>query len=277
MSLVVRTNMAAIRQLNQFNASQDRLANSVEKIASGLRIRESADDAAGLGLASPMQTKNVSLRQSMRNINDGVSLLQTAEGTLNEIGNILARMRELSVQSSNGTYSDSDRSLVNTEFVQMRNEIRRIASNAVYNGVSLLAGTGSGSINIQAGIFQGSDNQIKISREAISASQGVLAISTLTVETRGNAQHTIDRLDTAIESVLSSRTSLGSIQNTLESAINEASSYSEKLSASYSQIMDLDYAEESSNVTRYQIMQQTGIASFGQAKDLTDSVVNLLG
>lgn len=276
MALTVRTNLAALRSINQLNKSQTALTNSLEKISSGLRVNKAADDAAGLAVAKRMNADNVSLRQAMRNANDGISLVQTAEGTLNEIGNVLTRMRELSIQSSNGTYSGSDRALIDQEFTTLKSEIKRIASNSTFNGISLLAGN-TGFITLQIGIDNGVSNKIGISLGAIGASLGSLAISSLSVSTVSVANAAITALDSAINSVSSKRSSLGATQNRLESALQEASTYSENLSASQSQIMDLDYATESASMTRYQIMQQAGVAALGQAKAITQSVVSLLG
>ena len=276
MALTVRTNLAALRSINQLNKSQTALTNSLEKISSGLRVNKAADDAAGLAVAKRMNADNVSLRQAMRNANDGISLVQTAEGTLNEIGNVLTRMRELSIQSSNGTYTGSDRALIDQEFTTLKSEIKRIASNSTFNGISLLAGN-TGFITLQIGIDNGVSNKIGISLGAIGASLGSLAISALSVSTVSVANAAITALDSAINSVSAKRSSLGATQNRLESALQEASTYSENLSASQSQIMDLDYATESASMTRYQIMQQAGVAALGQAKAITQSVVSLLG
>jgi len=276
MALTVRTNIAALRSINQLNKTQASLTGSLEKISSGLRVRRAADDSAGLAVASRMSSDNVSLRQSMRNANDGVSLVQTAEGTLSEIGNILSRMRELSVQSSNGTYTASDRALIDKEFSLMKNEIRRVASNSTFNGISLLAGK-TGSITLQIGIDNNATNKISIQMSAISASQGALAVSQLSVANNTSALAAIASIDSAINTVNTARAELGSTQNRLEAALSEATNYSENLAGSYSQIMDLDYATESATMTRYQIMQQAGVAALGQAKSIPQSVISLLG
>ena len=276
MALTVRTNIAALRSINQLNNTQSTLSGSLEKISSGLRIRRAGDDAAGLAVSSRMNADNVSLRQAMRNANDGVSLVQTAEGTLNEIGNILTRMRELSVQASNGTYTTSDRQLIDKEFVLMKNEIARIASNSTFNGISLLAGK-TGSLTLQIGIDNIGNDKLSIQMSAISASAGALKITTLSVSTNTAALSAISSIDAAINTVNTARAELGATQNRLESALSEASTYSENLSASYSQIMDLDYASESATMTRYQIMQQAGVAALGQAKAIPQSVLSLLG
>ena len=276
MALTVRTNVAALRSINQLNKTQSSLSGSLEKISSGLRVRRAADDSAGLAVATRMSSDNTSLRQAMRNANDGISLVQTAEGTLNEIGSLLTRMRELSVQSNNGTYTASDRALIDQEFTALKGEIKRIASNSTFNGISLLAGN-TGFITLQVGIDNGVSNKIGISLGAIGASLGALSISALSVSTTAGAGAALTAIDTAINSISSKRSSLGATQNRLESALSEAGTYSENLSASQSQIMDLDYATESATMTRYQIMQQAGVAALGQAKAIPQSVISLLG
>jgi len=276
MALTVRTNVAALRSINQLNKTQSSLSGSLEKISSGLRVRRAADDSAGLAVASRMSSDNTSLRQAMRNANDGISLVQTAEGTLNEIGSLLTRMRELSVQSNNGTYTASDRALIDQEFTALKGEIKRIASNSTFNGISLLAGN-TGFITLQVGIDNGVSNKIGISLGAIGASLGALSISALSVSTTAGAGAALTAIDSAINSISSKRSSLGATQNRLESALSEAGTYSENLSASQSQIMDLDYATESATMTRYQIMQQAGVAALGQAKAIPQSVISLLG
>ena len=282
MSLRVRTNIASIRSFNSLNRTQKSLTNSLERISSGLRVNRAADDAAGLAVASRMNADNVSLRQAMRNANDGISLVQTAEGTLNQIGNILSRMRELSIQSANGTYSDGDRLLINTEFSQLASELNRIASISNFNGINLLRAS-SGAVNsvltLQIGIDNVNDDRISLRLTTLAATGSALGLATVMqngISSQLTAQGALDLIDTAIQNVNVRRATLGATQNRLESALSEASTYSENLSASYSQIMDVDYAEESANMTRLQIMQQAGVAALGQAKTISQSVVSLL-
>ena len=282
MSLRVRTNIASIRSFNSLNRTQKSLTNSLERISSGLRVNRAADDAAGLAVASRMNADNVSLRQAMRNANDGISLVQTAEGTLNQIGNILSRMRELSIQSANGTYSDGDRLLINTEFAQLASELNRIASISNFNGINLLRAS-SGAVNsvltLQIGIDNVNDDRISLRLTTLAATGAALGLATVMqngISSQLTAQGALDLIDTAIQNVNVRRATLGATQNRLESALSEASTYSENLSASYSQIMDVDYAEESANMTRLQIMQQAGVAALGQAKTISQSVVSLL-
>jgi flagellin len=279
MALTVRTNLAAIRSSNRLNATQNSLSSSLERISSGLRVNRAADDAAGMSVATRMSSDNTSLKQAIRNANDGISMIQTAEGGLNEIYNILVRMRELSVQASNETYNSSDRALINTEFGQLTEEIQRIASIANFNRQDILSATTN--FTLQIGIFNNSDNQLNIGLSTIAATFGALSLNTNNVAASGittlaRAAGAITVIDSALNAVNTRRSRLGSFQNRLENALNEATNYSENLSSSASQILDVDYAEESSNMTRYQIMQQAGVAALGQAKAIPQSVVSLL-
>ena len=278
MALSVRTNTASLRAIGHLNYTQNHLSNSLERISSGLRVNRAADDTAGLAVASRMESDNTSLNQAIRNANDGISLVQTAEGGLNEIHSILVRMRELSVQASSQTYSSSDRSLINTEFGQLASELNRIASVANFNRQDLL-NSSTTNFQLQVGIQNNADNRIVINLANLAATGGALSLDTLFgsgITTLSNAQSAVSTIDAAIDEISERRSTLGSLQNRLENAVNEASNYSENLSASSSQILDVDYAQESSDMTRYQIMQQAGVAALGQAKAITQSVISLL-
>ena len=279
MALTVRTNMAAIGAINNLNRTQGSLTNSLSKISSGLRINRSADDAAGLSVATRMNSDNTSLKQAMRNTNDGISMVQTAEGGLSELHNILVRMRELSVQASNDTYSSDDRTMISTEMGQLKEEFERIASTANFNRQDILNGTNT-SFDIQVGIHDNADNRIAINLASLNSTMGAVGLTFTGGVTGsgsvGNAQANISTIDAALSNVATRRSRLGAIQNRLESALSEATSYSENLSAAQSQIMDVDYASESANMTRYQIQQQAGVAALAQAKAIPQSILSLL-
>ena len=279
MALTVRTNMAAIGAINNLNRTQGSLTNSLSKISSGLRINNAADDAAGLSVATRMNSDNTSLKQAMRNTNDGISMVQTAEGGLSELHNILVRMRELSVQASNDTYSSDDRTMISTEMGQLKEEFERIASTANFNRQDILNGTNT-SFDIQVGIHDNTDNRIAINLASLNSTMGAVGLTFTGGVTGsgsvGNAQTNISTIDAALSAVATRRSRLGAIQNRLESALSEATSYSENLSSAQSQIMDVDYASESANMTRYQIQQQAGVAALAQAKAIPQSILSLL-
>tara|TARA_B110000037_G_C17044665_1_gene475163 strand:- start:490 stop:1341 length:852 start_codon:yes stop_codon:yes gene_type:complete len=282
MSMTVRTNMAALSSINSLNKSQSSLSSSLEKISSGLRINRAADDAAGLGVATRMETDNTSLKQAMRNTNDGISLVQTAEGSIEQLSNILIRFRELSVQASNETYTSTDRTMIGEEMDQLKNEYQRITTLANFNDQKLL--NGSGTLSIQVGIDGSANDRISINMSDLSTSLGALtSVTTVfatvtagTASTAAVATTNLAQLDSAINSLSTRRAKLGSIQNRFENALSEASTYSQNLSAAQSNILDVDYASESANMTRYQIQSQAGVAALAQAKAIPQSIISLL-
>ena len=279
MSLVLRTNMAAIRSITNLNKTQKSLSSSVNKISSGLRVNRAADDAAGLSVANRMNSDLTSLKQAMRNTNDGISMIQTAEGGLSELHNILVRMRELSVQASNETYGSTDRAMITTEMTQLKNEYVRIASTANFNRVNILSATDT-AFNIQVGIHDNADNRININLNSLNATMGSVGLTFSSgVVSAGNltaAQDNVSTIDAALSQIATRRARIGAIQNRLEYALSEATNYSENLSSSQSQILDVDYASESANMTRFQIQQQAGVAALAQAKAISQSITSLL-
>jgi flagellin len=282
MAMSIRTNLAAISSINSLSNTQKSLSSSLEKISSGLRINRAADDAAGLGVATRMETDNTSLKQAMRNTNDGISLVQTAEGSIEQLTNILIRFRELSVQASNDTYTATDREMIGTEMAQLQNEYQRITTLANFNEQSLLNGTGN--LSIQVGIDGATDNAIAINMSDLSTTLGAItSLSTVfqtvagsTASTSAVATANLAELDTAINALSSRRATLGSLQNRFENALAESATYSQNLSAAQSQILDVDYASESANMTRYQIQSQAGVAALAQAKAIPQSIISLL-
>ena len=280
MAMTVRTNISAIMATNQLNRTQGNLSSSLGKISSGLRINRAADDAAGQAVAMRMNSDNTSLKQAMRNTNDGISMVQTAEGGLSELHNILVRMRELSVQASNETYNATDRSMIATEMGQLKSEYVRIASTANFNRVSILKGTDT-AFNIQVGIKDNADNRININLASLNATMGAVALTfagagVTASGSLGNAQTNVSTIDVALTAIATRRARMGAIQNRLESALANAANYSENLSAAKSRIMDVDYASESANMTRFQIQQQAGVAALSQAKAISQSIISLL-
>jgi flagellin len=255
----------------------------LEKISSGLRINRAGDDAAGLGVATRMETDNVSLKQAMRNTNDGISLVQTAEGSIEQLTNILIRFRELSVQASNETYTATDRGMIGTEMTALRDEYKRITTLANFNEQSLL--NNASTLSIQVGIDSGSNNRIDIVMSDLATSLGSTDFTALSssifaalsdATKAATAAANLAVLDTAINNLSDRRATLGSLQNRFENALAEASTYSTNLAASQSQILDVDYASESANMTRYQIQSQAGVAALAQAKAIPQSIISLL-
>lgn len=282
MGMSIRTNIAAISSINSLSGTQKSLSSSLEKISSGLRINRAADDAAGLGVANRMEADNTSLKQAMRNTNDGISLVQTAEGSIEQLTNILIRFRELSVQAANETYTTTDRGMIGTEMNQLKNEYQRITTLANFNEQSLL--NGSGTLNIQVGIDGTSNDAISINMTNLATTLGAIAslatvfttVTSSTASTAAVATANLANLDNAINALSTRRATLGSLQNRFENALAEQSTYSQNLSAAQSQILDVDYASESANMTRYQIQSQAGVAALAQAKAIPQSIISLL-
>ncbi|MEE2941347.1 MAG: flagellin [Planctomycetota bacterium] len=274
MGLRVNTNIASLNaQRNLFNSSSA-LSGNFARLASGLRIASAADDAAGLGISERMRADIRSYSVASRNAQDGVSLVQTAEGALSEVNDILGRMRELSMQSANGTLSNTDRATLDTEFQQLISEIDRISSTTEFNGVALLDGT-STSIAIQIGIDGGANDVINVSGTDVSAS--TLAIGSSSISTLSAATGVLSTIDTAINAVSSARGTLGAQQNRLESTLRSLANVRETTSAAESRIRDVDVAMETADLTRNSILQQASTAILSQANAQPQLALSLLG
>ena len=276
MALTIKTNVSALQAMKTLQKTQLNLNSSIQKVSSGSRINKSADDISGLTVSSRLRTDNQSLKQAMKNTNLGISVIQTAEGSLNEVYNILTRMRELAVQASNDTYNSTDRSHMQIEFNQLRREISNISSHTNFNRIAIL--NSSDTMKFQIGIHNQSNNQFELALSTISATLGSLGISqaSANITTLSTSQKSITTIDTALSSINDKRARLGAYQNRLESALNTASTYSQNLSATISSISDVDYATETAEMTKFQIMQQSGVAALSQAKSLPQSVLSLL-
>ena len=279
MALTVNTNMAAMAAANTLNNTQGALSNTLARVSSGLRVTKAADDAAGQAVATNLSTQARSGKQAIRNANDGISVIQTAESASKEVISILDRMRELAVQSSSETLEDGERSYINSEFEQLSNEVERIAQSTEFNDIALSDGVTS-QLSVQVGVDASSNSRVSIDLGDLTASSlgvhtgsGAAAVD---LSAATSAQSAITTIDAAIDSVNSIRASYGATQNRLESSINNMSNYVESLSAAASQIQDADYAHETAEMTRLQVMQQAGVAALGQARGMNQSVLSLL-
>jgi flagellin len=273
--MTVRTNVASMKASGQLGKTQLGLSRTLERISSGYRINRAADDAAGLGVATALETDAISQQQGIRNANDGISIIQTAESATNEVTDILQRMRELAVQSASETLADEERSYISDEFVQLQSEIARISAVTEFNGVQLNNGTVS-SIDVQVGIQNNSASRIAITLGDLTTTFLAVGTASIDVNDVTAARNTLDSLDTALTSVNRFRSLLGAAQNRLDSAINNAMIYTEALSAAESQIRDADFAVETSELTKLQILQQSGVAALAQAKNVNQSDISLL-
>jgi len=274
MGLRVNTNVASMNaQRNLFNSSTA-LSGNFARLSSGLRISSAADDAAGLGISERMRADIRSFSVASRNAQDGVSLVQTAEGALSEVSDILGRMRELSMQSANGTLNAGDRSTLDAEFQQLVSEIDRIANGTEFNGVSLLDGTTT-SIGIQVGIGGTTNDVINVS--GADATAATLGLGSASISTSSDASSMLATLDTAINSVNSSRGTLGAQQNRLESTLRSLANVRENTSAAESRIRDVDVAFETADLTRNSILQQAATSVLAQANAQPQLALSLLG
>jgi flagellin len=267
MSLRIQTNIAAFDAERNLTGTSMRLQQSMARLSSGYRINTAADDAAGLAISEKLRAQIGGLAQANSNAQDGISLVQTAEGQMNEVHSMLQRVRDLAVQYKNGTLSTDDRTAIQSEVNQLGSEIERIGESAAFNGISLLAN--SGSITFQIGANDGD----AISVSTISLGQAVSS-SVFSLSTTGSTD--ISQIDDAINKVSAQRADFGAVQNRLEHTINNLSTYQENLTASESQIRDVDMASEMVEFTKDQILQQAGTSMLSQANQLPNSVLSLL-
>jgi len=272
MALTINTNVASLNAQRNLGTSQGALNKSMQRLSSGLRINSAKDDAAGLGISDRMTSQIRGLNQAVRNANDGISLAQTAEGALQEGTNILQRMRELAIQSANDTNSTDDRNSLNAEVGQLISELDRIAGNTTFNGRGLLNGSTNAAL-FHVGAEAGQTISITIG----SANATALGVNAVTVSTQVGANATISTVDAAIMDIDNMRGELGAVQNRFESTIANLSNVSENLSAARSRILDADIAQETSNMTKYNILQQAGVSILAQANQQPQLALSLLG
>ncbi len=282
MAVRIFNNIASLNAQRLLGINNDRLAQSVERVASGIRINRGADDAAGLAISEAIRSDIRALRQAIRNANDGISLINVAEGALNEQSGILIRLRELSSQAATGTVGNTERATIELEFNALRSEIDRIANTTEFNGQKLVDGSlASGATNqilIQIGIDSSANSRINLNTEvdltAITASS--LAIDVLSVSTADAALTALDSINSAIATVTAGRGKVGAVQNRLVRSIANLGVTVENLTAAESSIRDADIAEEIALLTRNQILVQAATNMVGQANLIPQSVLQLL-
>ena len=264
MSLRINSNVDAIAAHRHLSATSDAISESMERLSSGLRINKAADDAAGLGISEKMRSQIRGLAQAQRNIQDGVSMVQTAEGNLDEVHSILQRVRELAVQYRNGSLSAAGKGAIQSEVDQLSQEITRIGNSAVFNGVSLLSGTSS--VTFQVGANDNETIAISFSNLATAVGSAYSNMATASLAA----------IDAAVDAVSAMRSGLGAVQNRLEHALSVTGVYQENLTSAESRIRDVDMAEEMVTLTKNQILQQAGTAMLAQANQAPQSVLSLL-
>jgi len=273
MGLRINTNVASLTAQRNLSNSTTALNRSLARLSSGLRITRASDDAAGLAISERFRADVRSLQQAQRNGLDGISLLQIAEGALNETSGILVRMRELAIQSANDTLGAGERTVLNNEFTDLVAEIDRIANVTEFNGVSLLDGTAP-TVTFQVGIDNTANDQIAVA--GVDGTAAGVGVAALAIDSLANAQAALGGLDLAIDDVTSLRGGFGTAQNRLESTIRSIAVAVENTQAAESRIRDVDVASETAILTRNQVLQQAGISVLAQANVSTQSALSLL-
>lgn len=276
MGMRVSTNIAAINAQRNLNTSQAAMKDSFAKLSSGSRINKAADDAAGLAISENLKAQIRSARQANRNANDGISMVQVAEGGLNEIGNIVTRLRELGIQAASDTIGDTERSFINKEVEQLKSEAQRIASVTTWGSTKLLDGS-TPNFEFQVGIFNnGFEDRISFEAGQNEATLSSLGIDGLDYTQKEGAQEALEQLDSAQTRVNEMRSNLGALQNRLQSTSNNLLISEENLSAANSRIRDTDVAEASAELTRNNILLQAGAATLAQANQMNSVALSLI-
>jgi len=277
MGLRINTNIQALAAQRSLGINRQAQEQSLERLSSGSRINRAGDDAAGLAISEQIRANTRSLAQAGRNANDGISLVQVAEGGTNEISNMLVRMRELSIQASSDTISDLERGFINKEIQALKGETDRIAHNTEFNGTKLLNGSAD-KLDIQVGIKNNpTEDRLVFDAQAQNVTTEALGIADVSTKTKADAQNNLEKLDTALTNLNSNRSALGAVQNRLQSTINNINIYHENLEAARSRIKDTDMATETSELTRNNILSQAGISVLGQANQNPQMALKLLG
>jgi flagellin len=282
----INTNLVSLNAQRNLSTSQSQLSTSMQRLSSGLRVNSAKDDAAGLAIAERMNTQVRGMNVAMRNANDGISMAQVGEGALGKVSDLFQRMRELAVQSANGTNDDADRLSLNEEFVQLAQEATRTLGGTQFNGRAILATTGTNTFQI------GANNDSTIDRLTMDnfnwaastnitnvLGTGVISgteVPTLQITDIADAQNVITAIDDAVDAVNSQRAEFGAVQNRFENVVSNLMVAAENQSAARSRIMDADYAAETANLSRAQILQQAGNAMVAQANQLPQQVLSLL-
>lgn len=277
MGLRIATNIASESVQQNLKKASNSADESLSKLSSGKRIVKSADDAAGLAIAKNLEAQTKGLRQASRNASNGISLVQTAEGGLNESTQILTRLRELTIQASSDTVGETERGFLDKEYQQLLQEADRIAQSTTFNGTNLINGEGEGEMEFQVGAYGGEINRISYDSSETNASIDNLGVSGSSIASKDDARGAIEGIDEAIEKVNGYRATLGSVQSRLQSAISNLEIQSVNQEAARSVIEDVDVAYESSKLAASNIVKQAGVSTLAQANGLPNSALRLLG
>jgi flagellin len=275
MAMVIQTNISSMESQKNLLVNQAALTKSFNRLSSGFRINSAADDAAGLGISESMKSQIRSYTVAERNANDGISMAQTAEGALGEMHNVLGRMRELAMQSANGSMTSQDRGYVQTEFALLQSEMARIQDSAKFNGKQLVSPSAS-IITFQVGLDNTASDQIAVTFGGLSLS-GILTSAAVSGATTSQALAALSVIDTAISSVSTARSNFGAIMNRLEVSTSNIQTMRLNIAAANSRIRDVDVAEETARMSKNQVLSQAGISILAQANQLPQLASQLLG
>lgn len=277
MGLRINTNISSIAAQRALGVTKNNLDNNFRKLSTGERITRSADDAAGLAISEKLKAHIRGLRQAKRNSEDGISLIQTAEGGLNEVSSIIIRLRELAVQAASDTVGETERGFSDIEFQNLKDEIQRISKGSEFNGRKLLDGSG-GLVEIQVGIHNDPTNdRIKYDSTEIDSTLESLGITGETIANKEGAQLTLTKLDNALVRINGVRANLGALQNRLQSTSNNIAVTEENFSAANSRIRDVDVASETAEMAKNNILAQAGVSVLAQANQSTSAALKLIG
>jgi len=271
MPLRITNNVSSLNAQRNINKSQIGLTKSLERLSSGFRINKAGDDAAGLAISEKLRSNIRALNQASRNASDGISMIQTAEGAMDEIAVMLVRMKELSEQAATGTVGDTERGYLNQEYTALRSEITRIADATKFNDTSLLDGTLD--VDVQIGLSDGANDTLNVAVSDVDAN--ALSI-TSSISSVANAQSALTAATNSIDAIASRRADLGALQNRLESIVNNIDTVVENLTAAESRVRDVDIAAETANLTKYTILVQAGVAVLTQANQSPTVALSLL-
>jgi len=273
MSITINTNTLAMTTRRSLGANQDTLATAMTRLSSGLRVNKSSDDAAGLAIASRMETQARGMAVAQRNAADAISLVQVAEGAIGQVGSMLQRMRELAVQAANATNSTADRTNLDAEFQQLSAEVTRTISNTQFNGIAILAG-GAGTSNYQVG--PNSTDQVAVNTQNLSTNSTITNVTGGGVSSTSAASSAMANIDSALTTINTQRALMGAVQNRFSAMIEVLQVNEENTAAARGRIMDADFAEETANLSRSQILQQAASAMVAQANSLPQLALQLL-
>lgn len=277
MAMTVNTNVASLSVQKNLNRAADSLSNSMQRLSSGLKINSAKDDAAGLQIANRLTSQIKGMNVAIKNANDGLSIAQTADSALSEMTNMMQRMRELALQSANGSNEADDRTALHGEFAQLRDEIDRMSTTTTFGtGMKLLDGTAGvdGKISLQIGANANETVDIELGTEAFNSTK--LTVDASDITTADGAQEAIAAIDAGLKLIDTTRSSLGAVQNRLDSAISNLTNIATSASAARSRVQDADFAAETSEMTKQQTLQQASTAVLSQANQLPNAVLKLL-